>query len=558
MIVDSPLPDRETPEEAKRAGPGTGEHPILEEFRRVDELLRKTQREVAEAWNARSERIADPSERGRLKKRTTISLDRCPWLLDHRFYSLPPGWPEPSDGYPVVPLTMSLEMMVDAARDLAPERRVVGVEELRAFRWLSCEEPVEIEIDAVLRGEDRIRVRIGDHVEGTVVVGRGTPHPPREEALRLSAEERALEITPEQAYARRLLFHGPRYRSLARVHAIASDGIHGEIQCLEAPGSLLDGAGQLLGLWIRLGSDAMPAAIAMPVSIHRLTFFGPEARPGDRFECVVRVRHSGEQRVRADMEISRGGRIWARVDGWVDRKMRTSEELWRAVEQPEKRFVARALPGAPSARWLPEPFDQAATRDHFARWYLTRVERREYFELPPGRRDEWLGGRIAVKDAARRVLMEGERKLVWPIEIEVLSGPGEAAAIRTRGGEELHGSIAHEGEAVVAIAARGEKVGIALVRVEPEGKSRGVDAITVEERDLLAGRDEDTDEWRARLLAAKEAVAKRNGVSLHGVGGKLPVERIESERVIVNGNAVETRRVADRVAAWTVPGATRR
>ena len=77
----------------------------------------------------------------------------------------PDGWPNMLDRFPVVPLTMLIEMMMDAGSSLCPTQTVVGLEHLRAYKWLMVEPAVEITIRARIIDETRVRVAIEGYAE---------------------------------------------------------------------------------------------------------------------------------------------------------------------------------------------------------------------------------------------------------------------------------------------------------------------------------------------------------------------------------------------------------
>jgi hypothetical protein len=298
-------------------------------------------------------------------------------------------------------------------------------------------------------------------------------------------------------YEQRLMFHGPGYQAVTGLHAMSPEGIRGEIACLPAPGSLLDGAGQVMGYWIRASTTR--DRVGVPILIDRIDFYGPHPAPGERLDCVVRIRHFGDWQVKGDIELTRGGAVWARIDGWSDRRMRSDERMWPVIQFAERNPLALPLPDAPNVWWLPEPFEKMSTRDYFARRYLTRSERAVYESLSPRGRNAWLAGRIALKDAVRGLLWAEGAEAVWPIEVETADEPDGGVRIRCRLADDLRGAVALDGTAAVAVAARGIDVGAG---VQPVGG----------------------DEAAARLLAAGQA-----------------------------GHDAETRRIGERIVAWAVP-----
>lgn len=516
----------------------------------IVDALRRRRAEAAPNGTAPAATDAGPEPapaRDAVTVRRTLSLEACPYLLDHSFFSLPPGWPDPRDGFPTVPLTMSLSMMADAARSLALGRVVVAVEDVRASTWLSVADPVDVEIVAREVGDGAIRVAIGDYVEGTVRVGDAWPAAPEADPGPLPGE-RPVDLDPADMYARRLMFHGPRYQSVAAFHGVSDAGIRGTVERLEGEGSLLDGAGQVMGYWIRLHTEV--DRLAAPILLDRVTFHGPEPEIGGRLECVVRIRHFGDWQVRADLDLHAGGRVWARIEGWVDRRMKSDAETWPAIQYPERHGLGRPHPALPEVTWLP-PIESLSARDYFARRYLPHAEREAYEARAPRARADWAAGRIAAKDAVRRRLWAEGVEAVWPVEVSVGSDPSGRPFVRGPFDADLRISIAHKDGAAVAALAEGVDVGVDLETVAPRNASFDALAFGPGELALLPAGGPERDAWRARLWAAKEAAAKKAGTGLGGDPKRWPVESIDGEDVVVAGTRVATRRHGDWIVALT-------
>src|SRR5262249_42311818 len=86
-----------------------------------------------------------------------LSVHDQPWLLDHSFFRIPAGWPDPSDGFPVVPMTNMIQLMADAAAAIRPGRVVTRVQGVRALRWLAVTPPVDVSIKATPIDDDTVK-----------------------------------------------------------------------------------------------------------------------------------------------------------------------------------------------------------------------------------------------------------------------------------------------------------------------------------------------------------------------------------------------------------------
>ncbi len=533
--------------------------PIARELVATSRALEESHLAVLAAWRDRRKAAPDSGAPARQTARATgpretaweeeFSLERYPFLIDHSFFSLPAGWPDPGDGFPLVPFTMTLSRMMAAAERAAPGKLAIGLERVVAYRWIPVDEPRTLPVTARFEGESRVVVRVGEHAEGTVVLADAWPEPPPPDREPLD-DARPIEQTSAEMYATRLMFHGPRYQSVAELGVIGSDGIRGKIVEMPAEGALLDGAGQLLGYWIKAQSDR--DRVAVPVMLERASFFGPPPETGRTFECTVRVRRFGARQVRADLELVDGGRVWARFTGWEDRRRPNEPWMWPVIQWPEKNTLARPIEGAPGCARLERAFADAITRDYFARRYLTAREWEAYRDLPERRKEDWLAGRVAAKDAVRLLLWERGMGPLWPIEVEIPTGADGAPEVRAPGELDLRVSISHKQGRAVAMVAEGVDPGVDLETIEARPPELERAAFTEREREWLSSRPEaERDGWRARLWAAKEAAAKRRRTGMKDPR-RMEIESMDEECIDVAGTLVATRIEDGCAIAWTM------
>jgi phosphopantetheinyl transferase len=441
-------------------------------------------------------------------------------------------------------MTTSIALMIEHALELTPGRVAAAVEDVRAYRWLVVAPPVELAVTCRFDGHDRVHVKLGDYGEGTVVVASAYPPPPPADVAPL-AEGAAVTIDARSLYDERTLFHGPAYQGLVDLGTVGSDGIRGTLECGPARGALLDNAGQLYGWWVvsRHATNRM----AMPVRIARVAFHGPHPEPGDRLECTVRIRSVDDKSAVADLSLAQGGRVWAAIEGWEDRRLETDARLWPVMLWPEKNVLSDAH--AEGFVVFEDCYRAANTRDRLARRYLGERERQEYERQPPRGQRAWLSGRVAAKDAVRAVLWsEGDGPL-YPVEVGIANEPSGRPVVRAACGRDLRVSIAHKDDVAVAMAAVGRDVGIDVERVEARGASFADIAFTPAELRLVDGEPRD-EEW-TRMWAAKEAAAKAAGTGLGGAPHRFPVRDRAGSRLLVGDRWVDTKRHGDFVIAWT-------
>ena len=129
---------------------------------------------------------------------------------------------------PVVPLTMSMEMLAEAAAALLPGKLLVGMKDIRAYRWMALDEGrLTLQLIARRKASQRGRRsrcrsrKVVDPatseahpgtpiIEGTVVFGDSYPDPPQAGEFSLRSE-RPSKWTSEQLYAE-VMFHGPAFQ----------------------------------------------------------------------------------------------------------------------------------------------------------------------------------------------------------------------------------------------------------------------------------------------------------------------------------------------------------
>ena len=509
--------------------PDAGGDPVLAELLATLDEAAYASRAVVDAYRAKQK----PPLPNELVVRRTLGVASDPYLLDHCFYRQPPEWPVVGDRYPVVPMTMTLGMMLDAARELRPELVPIALEDVRALRWMAVEPAVEIQIRAKLDG-DRIDVEIPGYARAFVRMAKAYPAPPPPSLPPLRDSKPAPHSAADM-YAHRWMFHGPAYQGVIDMGPVGSDGVDGVIDTLPAPGALLDCAGQLMGWWVM--HTETRDRLAMPVHVERVELFGPHPNAGDRLACNVRMRGVDAKDARADLELHRGHRVWAKITGWTDRRFDSDDAVWRVLMYPETN--ALGVPGPGGVVVMSEHWTGAASRELMMRRYLTERERADYEALGPRARRGWLLGRMAAKDAVRFHHWNSGVGLIWPAEIAVSNAPSGQPIV-----DGLALSNAHKDGLAVALVAERGAVGVDLEKVEPRAESFIAVAFTERERALGLG-----DERVARMWAAKEAVAKARGTGMTNPKA-FEVVAIDGERVQIDGAWVDTRRDGDYIIAW--------
>ncbi|MDQ1376574.1 MAG: hypothetical protein QOE15_747 [Acidimicrobiaceae bacterium] len=529
-----------------------GDHPVLSAFDAVLADAQEAAGAVLRLWTAPPVPTSATTTR-------VVSVETMPYLADHCFYRQAAGWPKMADRFPVVPMTTMLELMMDAARPLAGDRVIAGLANVRALRWLAPTEPVRLTITASVDDEGNIDVALEGYARGKVLTADRYPLPPapRVEPLR---GERSSPVRAEALYQDRWLFHGPAFQGVTEITGYADNGIRGHLVSLDAPGGLLDNAGQLLGFWIQ--TMVAENRMAFPASIDRLELFGPHPQVGQPLGCTVWVRTVTDTSVAADLELRRpDGTVWARIGGWTDRRFVTDDRVSPMLRWPESNRIAEDRPGG----WflLRDRWPDPANRELVMRRYLTAPERLQYEQHNPRGRHRWLLGRIAAKDAVRQYLWDRGAGPLFPAEFVVDNEEsGRPSVDGLPAGTGI--SIAHSGELAVALVGEtdeaGRGVGIDVQAVEERTPQFEGVACTEAERallDLCAAGVGTRLECLTRFWAAKEAVAKAVGTGLGGRPHRFEVKQMEGTQVLVAALDHGVRWWVDTTSVRGVDGVTR-
>jgi phosphopantetheinyl transferase len=182
---------------------------------------------------------------------------------------------------------------------------------------------------------------------------------------------------------------------------------------------------------------------------------------------------------------------------------------------------------------LPPDSDGGVSWESLAHFVLGQEERPQWDRLTaPKRRREWLAGRVAAKDAIRRLLLATRGVSIFPADIAIVP---EANGRPRAEGKALSGlglsiSIAHTDGVAVAIAAALEGgVGIDVERVDRRRGEYERAAFSADEVRLLGPEtDLERRERSLRLWCAKEAVAKALGRGLMGSPLNLEARRVDA------------------------------
>jgi acyl transferase domain-containing protein len=460
-------------------------------------------------------------------------------------------------GLPVLPFAVMAEMTVQAAAlVVSPGLILTGLRQVRAHKWIQFEdEPVFLELcgrcQTAPEGE-RVSVGIFNRgpggrlkaecpvFEAVVIFSEDLPTPPPESAWSLE-NARPSRFTPTSVYAEQWLFHGPALQAISHVGNLAQQGIEGRVRVLpweplvkeglparfHTDVIVIDTFTQLLGCW---GLDYLAEGdVVFPLSMEELQIFGERPAVESDVACRITVLELQRHRVRVDSEIIRAdGSVWMRIRDWEDWRFHWPGHYRDVFRQPRDFLVGEEIPlvdpsrgAAPPAVaiWLEPPADMGRPvwRDVLVHTQLGPSERAGLLAAAgsEGELTHRLWGRMAAKEAARRLWLTRGRPPTYPADLTVVAElerrPRLAHVARPDDLDLPAISIAHCDGVAVALAADDPslRVGIDVEAITECPESALASAFTTVERSLLqhwsgASRNE----WAARFRSAKGATAR--------------------------------------------------
>jgi malonyl CoA-acyl carrier protein transacylase len=358
-----------------------------------------------------------------------LSLETRPETLDHSLNQLPEGWPDPSDGFPLMAMTTQIDLLQKVAEEYGGGRDIVEVFGVRNLRWLDLSDPTDVDIRIVPKGEDVLSLALGGFCRLNVRFGRFPPAPRHEEQP--IAYARPTMFDARELFERKLMFHGPAFQGIDHMGPISDDRILGTFTHLATPGSLLDNLGKLVAYWV-IDDRAAIGEGALPTGLGRVEFFGPEPEPGTTIHCDVRIRRAKISQVQADgVLVLPDGRLWCRLEEWTSLVFHLDELMEGIYHEPAHKVAAEPQPGG----WtiVRERWPSGAARDMTAHQFLTRAERAIYFSKNLLEQRRWLLDTIAAKESVRLWLRDIEHIPSYPVEVTVEpDGPDRYRAVSDR------------------------------------------------------------------------------------------------------------------------------
>lgn len=476
-----------------------------------------------------------------------LDADEDLFLADHTFVHAP-GIKPVAECMPIQPMTFGIELIAEAGALLCPGKGFVGLEDLRASRWIGLKDkpraPMRIEAKTVSidsqTGVQRVAVDVtfeGVRSLSGIVLFCATYLNEIDFTLADCSDAGPWPLTAEEVYSQRRMFHGPRLQTICGLHQMGNPSFTGELivlpknelfrsipnpELLTDP-SLLDGVGQFLGLWLQLHGWSV-----LPTGLERMEVYRPTPGIGKRVPIKVELTRFEEdlRRTHCNIEVGDGeGATWFRIVGWSDWIFRWSARHAAWIRNPFNVSLSDELV-------LPTPATTSVccllTKEHLKKSDIERgahiaLSSQEMLELnqiaDEGRQWQHLASRIAAKEAFR--LWSDRYAEAQPLHPAMLpighDASGRPVPHWEGGLSDLRVSLAHTTDVAIALVGT-DDVGVDIERSSRVTSSLLPQFATQNETDAvhhLSTTAPDAN-WSTRLWCAKEAAAKLLGVGLNG------------------------------------------
>lgn len=508
-------------------------------------LTERTITEIATAFSGTPEEPVKTPATLRLpfSKTLDITLENCPYLVDHSLLRQPKGWHCVDDMDPVIPMTMIFEMFGEIAAEQSLGAQVKKILNTRVFQWMNVATPFRETITGEWKNEQLISLNLERFANAEVQLGNPDTIP----AVQHFDIGNALDIdrTPTQIYEEHM-FHGPGYQGIRKLIKVGEKGITGIIEGSTGKGSLLDNAGQLFGLWLQL--TLTKDRIAFPVKIQQIEFFEEMSDQQGSFECTCMLTELNDEFATADFIMKREGKVWAIISGWQNRRLEIDEALWKVSMSPLRNRLSEEV--APGVFLFYNAYTRVVSWDFILKRYFNQEEKKHHQSLLPNKRKEWVISRVAVKDAVRNLLNTEKQQACYPISFEIRSDEVHKPYLYGDMTEGIHISIAHKGTDAVGIARYDKQVGIDIERIED--RSEGFYELVFSASELALLKNHEKAEWATRFWVAKEAYGKYLGKGLQGNPRAYVIEEINGEDLKINDTIIRTIKHTNYIIGWTL------
>lgn len=519
----------------------------------IIDFLEKTPPQTATSNHSVGVQESNLEDKREVEIESVLDLDQDIYLKDHTLGGLVSREDQDLHGLAVMPFSMSLEILANAAAKLFPQKSVAGFRSVKSSNWIIFKtKQLKITILAKKTADSQqalVRLFIGPSLagqvamEGTVLFSDTLSSEQRTDS-ELGSDSWSPEGTPEKFYPL-ALFHGPAFQNVGTVRRWGINGAEAELtiqqhtplfrdkrgQTLLTSPLPIDAAGQVVGLW---AAHFIPHQyVIFPVVAEEINFYTTDN--SIKKTCLTASTTEGDA-IRSDIVIlGDNGTVDCRIKGLRHKRINMPEYVHH-FRGSRDIMLSRPWPLPPdlsidranvACSYLPvgqldfSGADGEVLREVIAHIILGRQEREQWYSLsyPEPRRTEWLLARLTGKEAIRRLLVQQGCTDVWPADILIVADehgrPQAMGPWMTHLGWQPQLSLSHSQGHVVALAAHltdSGEIGIDIEPIRALDASFSQVAFTPAEVSLLEGLpDKEMDQWRLRLWCSREAAVKALG-----------------------------------------------
>jgi phosphopantetheine--protein transferase-like protein len=508
-----------------------------------------------------------------------ISMDNDLYLRDHALGGKISCIDDALMPLPVMPLTLSMEIMAEAGALLVPGKALVRMSDIHAYRWIMLEgKSLTLRIIARIRPDapDEVDVQIYDTdetelihanpvMEGTMIFSSSYPQAPAVDSFSLCGE-RASRWSPEQLYTK-AMFHGPSWQGVSSVERWGEDGSIATLKVLSTDQFfrskqnpefvtdpiVLDAAGQIVGFWTMEHLER--GFLVFPYRVKNLHIYRSRLPEHQKVRCHARIKLVGAQQVSSDIDmIGEDGQLWMRLEAWEDKRFDLPSSAHAFLLSPVKAMPS--IPWNAPLDYFPNANsfsccrietlfqgDEAFWRSVFAQLLLNHNEKQIFRNLgkSKNRQIQWLMGRLVAKDAVRMFLKQRYKMELGPADVEIAQDEYGCPVPQGAWAKEIKAvpalSLAHTNGIAVAIAGyqnTGQRIGIDIEEIRSLEQGFETTAFAPKEVELLDSITESArQQWLIRFWSAKEAAAKALGRGLAEGPQSLAVQALDVKTGIV-------------------------
>ncbi|MDR1402202.1 MAG: 4'-phosphopantetheinyl transferase superfamily protein, partial [Tannerellaceae bacterium] len=480
------------------------------------------------------------------KEEISITIRDYPYITDHTVVKQPDYWTVVEDFDVVIPMTMSIELMMEIAEKYTPTRKVLGLSSFSIFQWMNVFYEFKLQTEGSWVSDDLMKLEMKNFISTEIMLGDEYPAPPQKYTGEIELGIKTHEPPTRRFIYKELMFHGPNYQGIEEVTDINEHGMRAVVKAAGGKAALLDTLGQLISIYLR--TTVKENNVCFPVSVGKITFYQDFHDQHGIFDFTLVVTEINDDFINGDMILKRDGKVWCVAENWLNRRFEMDDALWDSINIPLDNRLAKQLEGTP-VTYFDLAYPKTGSWSFIEKRYLNRDEKAHLKGLLLNRRRPYTISRIAIKDAIRAYIMEKYGKKSYPIEIVI--DHDEKGKPFAKGLDELNGleiSLSHKGNESVAIVAE-KPVGIDIEQIEE--RSPDFMDMSFTEGELALLKDREQAEWSTRFWAAKEAYGKMLGTGLEGNPKKHEIERIEGDSLFIDQQEIHTvKHKGKYIVAW--------